>query len=69
VLASRRGGRDADDLAGTALKDEEVTEADVVSGNCDSVGGFRRGGRTAGGGDAAWSCFASCGDNVNFLTL
>ncbi|KAJ3522405.1 hypothetical protein NM208_g12871 [Fusarium decemcellulare] len=32
VLAGGRGGRDADDLAGTALKHQEITQADVVAG-------------------------------------
>jgi hypothetical protein len=43
VLASGRRGGDADDLARTALKDQEITEADVVAGNGDGVG------RDAGG--------------------
>jgi hypothetical protein len=38
VLASGRRGRDADDLAGTALQHQEVTQADVVAGDGDSVG-------------------------------
>ena len=38
VLASGRGGGDADDLAGTALEDQEVTEADVVARDGDGVG-------------------------------
>jgi hypothetical protein len=39
VLASLGGGGDADDLARTALKDQEVANADVVAGDSDSLGG------------------------------
>lgn len=52
VLASGSGGGDADDLAGAALEDEDVTEADVVAGNGHGVGlvGTLRGrGGTAAG--------------------
>ena len=45
VLASGSRGRDADDLAGAALEDEDVAEADVVAGDRHRVGG----GRTLGG--------------------
>lgn len=38
VLAGGRGGGDADDLAGTALEHQEVTQADVVAGDGDGVG-------------------------------
>lgn len=38
VLASGRRGRDANDLARTALEHQEVTQADVVAGDGDSVG-------------------------------
>lgn len=38
VLAGGRGGRDADDLAGAALEDQEVTQTDVVAGDGDGVG-------------------------------
>jgi hypothetical protein len=38
VLASGGGGGDADDLAGTALEHQEVTQADVVAGDGDGVG-------------------------------
>jgi hypothetical protein len=38
VLASGSRGRDADDLAGAALEDEDVTEADVVARDGDGVG-------------------------------
>ncbi len=39
VLARLSRGRDADDLAGAALQDEEVADADVVAGDGDGVGG------------------------------
>lgn len=39
VLTSLGGGGDADDLARAALKDQEVTDADVVAGDGDGVGG------------------------------
>jgi hypothetical protein len=46
VLAGGSRGRDADDLAGAALEDEDVTKADVVAGDGDSVGtGLGLGGR------------------------
>jgi hypothetical protein len=38
VLASLGAGGDADDLAGTALEDEEVADADVVAWDGDGVG-------------------------------
>jgi len=38
VLAGGRGGGDADDLAGAALEDEEVAQADVVAGDGHGVG-------------------------------
>lgn len=38
VLASGSRGRDADDLASTSLKDDKVTNADVVARDGDSVG-------------------------------
>jgi len=38
VLTSLRGGGDADDLAGAALKDQEVADADVVARDGDGVG-------------------------------
>jgi len=38
VLAGGRRGRDADDLAGAALEDEDVTEADVVARDGHGVG-------------------------------
>jgi len=47
VLASSRRGGNADDLARTALKDQEIPDANVVAGNGDSVG---NGGRLGGGG-------------------
>lgn len=38
VLAGGGRGGDLDDLAGAALEDQEVTEADVVAGDGDGVG-------------------------------
>lgn len=38
VLASSRRGVDADDLAGTALEHQDITQADMVAGDGDSVG-------------------------------
>lgn len=38
VLAGGRRGRDADDLARSALEHQEVTQTDVVAGDRDSVG-------------------------------
>lgn len=38
VLASGSGGGDADDLARSALEDEDVSVSDVVAGNGNSVG-------------------------------
>lgn len=49
VLASGSRGRDADDLAGAALEDEDIAEADVVAGDGHRVGGAR----TLGGAGAA----------------
>lgn len=37
VLAGGRGGRDTDDLAGAALEHQDVTHADVVAGDSNSV--------------------------------
>lgn len=49
VLSSGRGGRDADDLAGAALEDQEVTQADVVARDGDGVGGIGLAGVTRAG--------------------
>lgn len=38
VLTSGSRGRDADDLAGTALEHDKVANADVVAGDADGVG-------------------------------
>jgi len=40
VLASGSGGGDTNDLARTTLEDQEITKADVVARNGDSVGGW-----------------------------
>jgi hypothetical protein len=42
VLARGRRGRDADDLARTALQDQDVAHTDVVTGDSDSVGDTAR---------------------------
>ena len=39
VLTRSSGGGDTDDLARTTLKYQEITKANVVTGNSDSVGG------------------------------
>jgi len=54
VLAGCRRGSDADNLARTALEDQEVAETDVVAGNGDGVGGvgFIDG---SGGADRSWA--------------
>lgn len=51
VLASLRGGGDADDLARAALEDQEIANADVVAGDGDGVG--RSHGVLCGVGDLA----------------
>ena len=51
VLASGSRGRDADDLAGAALEDQDVAEADVVARDGDGVGwagSLARGGSATG---------------------
>jgi hypothetical protein len=45
VLARLCRGGDADDLAGAALQDQQVSDADVVAWNGDGVGGARIAGR------------------------
>lgn len=45
VLTSLGGGGDADDLAGAALEDQEIADADVVAGDGDGVGGSHLGRR------------------------
>lgn len=42
VLTSGRRGGDADDLARTALEDQEVAETDVVAGDRHGAGGEGR---------------------------
>jgi hypothetical protein len=63
VLASLRGGRDADDLARAALEDQEIANADVVAGDGDGVGvrhlaggcgRSRNVGRRYRGGSGSW---------------
>lgn len=50
VLASSRGGGDADNLAGAALKDQDIAIADVVARDSDSVGDASGANRAGGGG-------------------
>ena len=64
VLAGRGRSRDADDLAGTALQDQQVADADVVGWDGDGVAGL---------GGAAWGwtgrARAAYGDVNFFLVL
>lgn len=73
VLASGRGGGDTDDLARTTLKDQEVTNADVVAWDGDSVGWVWRaiGGRRSRRDNAArWSTSRWGGDvDVNLFAV
>lgn len=61
VLASGTAGGDADDLAWTALQDQEVADADVMAGDGDGVGNI-----------AAWCGWCrsrrALGDNVILAT-
>jgi hypothetical protein len=50
VLASGSRRGDADDLARTTLKDQEIADADVVAWDGDGVGRIGRLGRRAGRG-------------------
>jgi hypothetical protein len=65
VLTSGSGGGDSDDLARATLKDQEITEADVVAWDGDSVWGIGwlggRGTRTLG----AWASYS----NVNLFPI
>lgn len=65
VLAGGRGGGDANDLARTALQDEEIAEADVVAGNGDSVGSV---GGLSGTG-RCWCWRRGAYSNVNLLPV
>ncbi len=64
VLASCRRCGDADDLARTTLKDQEIADADVVAGDGDSVGRTRGFDRALGS-----SLRSSTYLNVNFFRL
>ena len=62
MLPSGRRSCDADDLARTTLKDQEISDADVVAGNGNGVG--------SGGvfGGTAYDRLAiTCDGNVNFF--
>lgn len=75
VLASLGGGGDANDLASASLEDQEITDADVVARDSDSVegshlaswgtGGCGSCGEGRGGGSLADGCgCGSCGGSV-----
>lgn len=64
VLASGRRGRDADDLAWSALEHQEVTQTDVVAGDGHSVR-LRLGGRSW----AARRRISIVADNINLNML
>jgi hypothetical protein len=64
VLTSCSRGGDADDLARTTLKDQEIADADVVAGDGDSVGRTRGFNRALGS-----SLRSSAYLNVNFFRL
>lgn len=67
VLASGRGGGDADDLARTTLEDQEITEADVVAWDGDGVGRIGRLG--SGSLDRCRSDAAATYGNVNLFPI
>jgi hypothetical protein len=64
VLASRWGGSDADDLARTALEDQQVADSDVVGWDGNGVG-------RVGGDDGARSRLGATASNgnINLLTI
>jgi hypothetical protein len=41
VLASSRRSCNADDLAWAALKNQDITKANVMAGDCDGIGRVR----------------------------
>lgn len=63
MLAGLCRGGDADDLARTALEDQEVTNADVVAWDSDGVGG------TSIAGWAVWALVRSWGRHGDFAVL
>lgn len=63
VLAGSRRGGNADDLARTALEDQEITDTDVMARDGDSVGSVGR----FGGGTGRLR--ASSYSNVNLFPL
>jgi hypothetical protein len=66
VLTGRFASRDADDLARTALEDQQIPKSDVVAGDGDSVGGVAR--RRSAVAATAAATSTTCGDlNVNFF--
>lgn len=62
VLAGGSRGRDADDLAGAALQDQDVANADVVARDGDSVGRSLRLAAGAASGAAGADSLAVLGD-------
>jgi len=64
MLTSGRRGCDTDDLAWTTLKNQEITDADVVAGNGDGVGSG-----SVFGGTADGRLVITCDGNVNFFPL
>jgi hypothetical protein len=71
VLTGGGGGGDADDLAGTALEHQEVTQADVVAGDGDGVGevGGALGSGSSTGGGARVGLAADLDVNVVVVTV
>jgi hypothetical protein len=67
VLTSGSGGADADDLARTTLKHEDVAKADVVAGDSDSVGHESGGSLIAAGGAAGGAIGADGLADVDML--
>lgn len=63
VLASGGRGRDADDLAWSALEHQEVTQADVVAGDGHSLR------LRLSGGSCASRVISIVADNINFNVL
>lgn len=64
VLASLSRGGDADDLARTALQDQQVADPDVVAGDGDGVGNHVAGGDAARGGSEVGLAAGSRGSDL-----
>lgn len=67
VLAGLCRGGDADDLARTALQDEQVADPDVVAGDGDGVGNHVGAGRGVAGRDALLGFVAGSGGHFALL--